>query len=516
MQSSQIPTKFNIPFGNNAAAPDIRPIPQASQVGVQAGAASLTDGFPPACFTPVGAGGTPPFGSDFNGLFLQITSWDQWYSAGGPVLWDSAFSAAITGYPKGAVVQSVTTPRVFWYSTVENNTSNPDTGGAGWTNLNAVGGVLTGTLPNPGMASGAAAANVGILGGSLTGNLPNPAIANTAVTPGTYAAATITVQADGRLTAAASSVIPTSPPQGRLTLQTNVPVMTSSVAGATIVRYTPYHGLFVPIFNGSIFVPTSIGTELSQATTDSTKSPSATGANQVYDMFVWNDSGTIRCTRGPSWTTGGSNTVRGTGAGSTQLQLLNGILVNQFAITNGPAASQGTYVGTIASNAGSTIDYIFGSLGTGGAQTASHFVWNIYNRVSVITNVVESTASWTSSLTAFRASNGSTANRINFVLGLAEDSVDFSFNQLLQSGSSGNPVVDIGFELDQPGTATVPDFTGRVTLTSPSYDSSAIAVGSYNGLLGLHYVQAAEAGDPLPKTFYGTTPLYTFLGKFRM
>jgi hypothetical protein len=39
------------------------------------------------------------------------------------------------------------------------------------------GGVLSGTYPNPGMATGAAASNVGTLGGALTGTLPNPGLA---------------------------------------------------------------------------------------------------------------------------------------------------------------------------------------------------------------------------------------------------------------------------------------------------------------------------------------------------
>lgn len=45
-----------------------------------------------------------------------------------------------------------------------------------------VGGVLSGTLPDPGLAAGAAAANVGTLGGALSGTLPDPGIAAGAAT----------------------------------------------------------------------------------------------------------------------------------------------------------------------------------------------------------------------------------------------------------------------------------------------------------------------------------------------
>lgn len=98
-------------------------------------------------------------------------------------------------------------------------------------------------------------------------------------------------------------------PQGRLTLSTGVPVLTSTVSGATTVYYTPYIGQLVPIYDGTRFIPTDTGGELSQTTTDTTKSPAAAGALTCYDMFVWSDSGTIRCTRGPAWVATTSGTA---------------------------------------------------------------------------------------------------------------------------------------------------------------------------------------------------------------
>lgn len=133
MLSTNVPTKFPTPFAASAGAGYITtPVPTNSQIGITDGRASLHDGFPPLNFVPEGSGGVPPFGQDMNGILYQATSWVQWLSAGGPVTWDSAFSAQIAGYPKGATVASPVTFGMFFVSLVENNTTNPDTGGAGW------------------------------------------------------------------------------------------------------------------------------------------------------------------------------------------------------------------------------------------------------------------------------------------------------------------------------------------------------------------------------------------------
>jgi microcystin-dependent protein len=135
MLASGIPTKFPIPWANSAGSPTyVRAIPTASQIGIQNDAASLTDGFPPDCFAPGGA----PFGADTNGILKQITQWNQWQQAGAAVPWDSAFSAAIGGYPAGAVVAALTFG-YFWLCTTDNNTSDPETGGSGWDSFSPLG-----------------------------------------------------------------------------------------------------------------------------------------------------------------------------------------------------------------------------------------------------------------------------------------------------------------------------------------------------------------------------------------
>ena len=128
MQSTDKPSKFSIPWANSGTK---NTIPTASQIGITAGKASLTDGFPPLTFTPVAAGGVPPAGADFNGILNQMTAAERWTMAGGGYPYDSDFSTAIGGYPKGARVLR-SDGAGYWQSTIENNTNNPDTGGAGW------------------------------------------------------------------------------------------------------------------------------------------------------------------------------------------------------------------------------------------------------------------------------------------------------------------------------------------------------------------------------------------------
>jgi hypothetical protein len=181
MQSSAIPIKIPVTWATGAPGGDITyPVPTPSQITITPGRASWTDGFVPANFLPSGSGGIPPFGADFNGVFAQLSQWVRWQNAGGPVFYDGTFSSAIGGYPKWTTLANASTPGKFWTSTVENNASDPDTGGSNWLDSSAV-------------------------GGSLSGNLPNPTISNSGVTAGSYISADITVGADGRVTAAAAA-----------------------------------------------------------------------------------------------------------------------------------------------------------------------------------------------------------------------------------------------------------------------------------------------------------------------
>lgn len=133
MQLSNIPGKLVLPFANAGGKSTI---PVASQIGITAGAASLTDGFPPLTRTPIAAGGVPPSGLDMNGILYEMSAIIRWANAGGGYPFDGTFAADtnVGGYPKGArVMRSDGTG--YWFNTVENNVTDPEGSGAaaaGW------------------------------------------------------------------------------------------------------------------------------------------------------------------------------------------------------------------------------------------------------------------------------------------------------------------------------------------------------------------------------------------------
>lgn len=133
MQLSNTPGKLLLPF---AAVGGKNTIPVDSQIGIVAGKASLSDGFPPLTRTPLSAGGVPPSGLDMNGILYEMSAVIRWANAGGGYAYDGTFAADanVGGYPKGARVMR-SDGVGYWINTVENNETDPEDAGAaaaGW------------------------------------------------------------------------------------------------------------------------------------------------------------------------------------------------------------------------------------------------------------------------------------------------------------------------------------------------------------------------------------------------
>jgi len=276
-------------------------------------------------------------------------------------------------------------------------------------------------------------------------------------------------------------------PQGRLTLTTATPVLTAAVLAATTIYYTPYCGSIIPLYNSATgrFHPQAFAELTNDTTASSTgkAGPAAVTTNSNYDLFVWNDAGTIRLTRGPAWT---SDTARGTGAGTTQISRVGGIWTNTVAITNGPGAGLGTYVGTVRSDGSSQINWQPGGVAAGGTAALLN-VWNAYNRLPFAGFIGDTADNWSYTTATVRPANNSSTMRVSFVQGLQEDFFGANYQVAVYNSSSSNDVT-AGVGLDST-TA----FSGRRLDVSTQTNSRKTASGDHSAqLLGFHYLQALE------------------------
>lgn len=287
-------------------------------------------------------------------------------------------------------------------------------------------------------------------------------------------------------------------PGGRLSLVSGTPVMTSEQANKTIIYYTPYTSDLYPSYNGSW---TERSLSQIQLNLDSDTGHAAYHASgTVYDLFVYNDTGTDRLCS-VAWansTTKAINTVR-----------LNGVLVNVSSTTarygnnSGDTLTipqnQGTYVGTFRANHNGQTTWELGGTAAGG-DPGNLFLRNVYNRVRVAVQVRDNTDSWTySNSGVWRQANGSNNNRVTAVFGTDDDMVEVSFYMQGTASASGYAAMGVGVDSTSSPTGIL--FRNGSTTVAP------MSVASYVGNpgIGVHFFAALEFTDngASPVTFFG-------------
>lgn len=298
------------------------------------------------------------------------------------------------------------------------------------TSLSALTTLTTGFILNTGDYSSSGTGELGLPAGT-TGQRTGSPVA------GQIRFNTTTGQFEGYGGAAWGSFSAPAPPTGRLTLASGVPVMASTVSAATSVLYTPYIGNQVPIWNGSGFAETAFA-ETAQLLSDTTLSPAAAVQAACYDYFAWSNAGTIVVTRGPAWT---NCTTRG-----YTIPLVQGVRVNFTSISNGPAAGFGTFVGSVATDAGAvTVSWLLNGSGSGGVAGLLD-VWNMYNRVQVTATDNDTGVGYSYTSATVRQARASAGNQITFISGLAEDGLGVYYNNGLQTNGVETLYTGIGLD----------------------------------------------------------------------
>ena len=298
---------------------------------------------------------------------------------------------------------------------------------------------------------------------------------------------------------------------GRLTLESGIAVSTTNQTAKTNVYYTLYNGVLVPIWDGTEFGYHQIA-ELNLALDSDSGHTGYHQSGKNFDLFVANVGGTVRLGTGPAWAT---DTSRGTGAGTTEIERKEGIWTNKNSMTlrwgsasgdtTTVSVNHGTYVGTMRASAnGQCDDSLMGRL-----------LWNMYNRVLRALHVLEGTDSWTYSTAAWRQMNGSTANQVAMVRGLDEDSVAVTAGVAsITTDTAGAASMVCGVGLDSATAIAANSVISSVTISTAGIGNNAL-ISQYSGFpgLGYHFLAGLEHGHGGgTQTWYGDAGI---AGKFQ-
>lgn len=298
------------------------------------------------------------------------------------------------------------------------------------------------------------------------------------------------------LAAALPVTAQTITPQGRLTLTSGTPVMTTGLSAATTIYYACYTGNIVPVGSS----PTNLTIGSCNISMGLAAANHLSGS--VYDIFGVNNAGTLTLCTGPAWT---STTGRGTGAGTTELTQTNGGLwTNANSMTNcyggaagttnygAVSANAGTYLGSFYATANGQTEMQFAPTPAAGGTNNFLALYNAYNRVLTRSMSRDSTASWTYNSATWRSANNSASNRITWLDGLQQSSVVASYNVGCQPPVNNACAASVDFDSTSATPAGVVGFGFNANLAN-NIDDFNFAGGDTTIGLGLHYAQAMEA-----------------------
>lgn len=242
--------------------------------------------------------------------------------------------------------------------------------------------------------------------------------------------------------------------------------VTMTIATPGVVTHTG-HGLWdgsTVRFTTTGALPTGVTASTDYFITkvdDNSYKLSTTLANQVAGTYVATSG-----SQSGVHTVNNYTSARGTGVGTPELAVVNGIRVNAVAITNGPGIGQGTYLGSAYGNASSQIDFKMGSSAAAFGE-AMIGIWNAYNRVKLSGAVVNS-GTW-SSTAAWRAAAASPTARATVVAGLKEDGISGTFGAAVYSAGVGaNISMSVGFNSSSMAIAVVTGSPGNHGYGSPT------------------------------------------------
>lgn len=263
--------------------------------------------------------------------------------------------------------------------------------------------------------------------------------------------------------------------QGRLTLETGVPVSTSDQTAKTNVYFTPYNGNRVTLYNGSAWI--------SYGFSELTLALGTVTSGVPYDVFLANVSGTLTLEK-VAWT---NDTTR-----ATALVLQDGVYVK-----TGDTARR--YLGSFRTTSTTTTE----------DSAAKRYVFqaDVTNRVPRTLIAAKETANtWNYTSASYRQANANTANQLDIMIGLADVYVE-AYVQALAASGSGTLQGSIGIGVDSTSVNSALVMAGPGLVNTNAFAWHAAYRGTPG--IGRHYFAWLEYGNASTITWYGDNNIPT-------
>ena len=250
---------------------------------------------------------------------------------------------------------------------------------------------------------------------------------------------------------------------GRLTTESGVPVSTTDRTAQSTLYFTPFNGNQIALYDGSAWALHSF-TERSLALSGLT-------ADRNYDVFIYDNSGTLTLELSAAWT---NDTTR-----ADALALQNGVLVKSGAPTR-------RYIGTIRSTGTTTTE----------SSLRRRFVWNAYNQIATPLQRFEAVGdTWTYTTDTWRQARASATNQVEIVNGSLGGIIDLHCNARA-ANSGANVLINCNIGEDSATTPAAEAAGSRMASSATtSAPSMLFAKLVKQPAIGYHYYTWLERSN---------------------
>ncbi|PTY03889.1 hypothetical protein DB346_03045 [Verrucomicrobia bacterium LW23] len=204
-------------------------------------------------------------------------------------------------------------------------------------------------------------------------------------------------------------------------------------------------------------------------------------ASRNFDVFAYDNSGTVAIEVAQWDTTGGAGGTDSQTRVSVSLTWQDGVLVK-----NGDATRR--FLGTIRSSGTNTVE----------DSTSRSYVWNTDNQVEKVLRATDTTDNWDYTVATYREANGSSTvgtSRVEYIDGLGRGLVRARVHSIVYNASSLTTVAS-GIGIDSSSTNSAQLYGGFVS------SNGAVVPADYSGYpgLGLHSIRRLEISNAVGTT----------------